>query len=796
MKPRARWWKRLAWFILLLLLSVALGAYLLLRQSLPQLDGERAVGGLADTATITRDAQGTVTVQAALREDALRALGFVHAQERFFEMDLMRRAAAGELSELFGRAALPLDRKNRVHRFRHRAAAVLAAATTQHRAGIDAYVEGVNAGLHALAARPFPYLLLRQQPRDWSATDCVLVIDAMFLDLNSGGGNERELALMRMHAALPPSLYALLNAPGTDWDAPLRGDAYATPPLPTVDEVDLRKLDRALFGKQVALGGDLGIGSNNFGVSGALTETGAALIANDMHLGLGVPNIWFRARIRYERDTLGRGPVDLIGATLPGVPGLVAGSNGHIAWAYTNSYGDWLDWVRVPWLDAERTRYRGTHGEANIERIEERIAIAGDESETLTFAMSEFGPVLAEENEQTGLALDWIAYHPRGLNFEIYDLAHAQDVTQALAIAQRAGMPPQNFTVGDANGALAWTIIGAIPERGAFDPLLPHTRDAEHPGWLGWLPPERYPLVMAPESGRIWTANARTMDGDALAAIGDGGYALGARARQIRDGLFARERFAPADMLAIQLDDRTLFLERWWRLLRDTLAHNNDPALAELSRLTQTWDQRASTDAVSYRLVRAFRLAVSQAVVDGLFAPMRAHDAEFVAPALSQVEGAVWRLLQERPAHLLAPIYTDWDALLVRAAHQVVEELGSQPGGLAARNWGERNTTRIRHPLSRAIGALGWLLDMPARALPGDTAMPRVQAPAFGSSERFAVSPGHEDQGYFHMPGGQSGHPLSPFYGAGHRDWEEGTPSPFLPGPTVHTLRLTPANAR
>jgi penicillin amidase len=133
--------------------------------------------------------------------------------------------------------------------------------------------------------------------------------------------------------------------------------------------------------------------------------------------------------------------------------------------------------------------------------------------------------------------------------------------------------------------------------------------------------------------------------------------------------------------------------------------------------------------------------------------------------------------------------------LLASAARRVFDELDAQPGGLAARRWGERNTSAIRHPLSRALPVLAWLLDMPARALPGDTAMPRVQGPSFGASQRFAVAPGHEDKGYFHMPGGQSGHPLSPYYGAGHEDWELGTPTPFLPGAAQQTLLLHAASA-
>jgi penicillin G amidase len=355
-------------------------------------------------------------------------------------------------------------------------------------------------------------------------------------------------------------------------------------------------------------------------------------------------------------------------------------------------------------------------------------------------------------------------------------------------------MPAQNLLVGDREGRLAWTIAGRIPNRVGYDGTAPADWSQPGIGWDGWLAPEHYPQVVDPASHRIWTANARVVDGDAYARIGAGEYALGARARQIRDDLFARDRFAPTDLLAIQLDDRTLFQQRWWQLLRDTLAKApGDAALTELASVTATWDERASTDAVAYRMARAFRIHVHTIVADSLAAPMRQHDVAFVMPGLSQSEGIVWAMLQQKPMNLLSPHYADWDALLLDCAHRTANDFAGQPGGLAQRTWGERNRSRIRHPLSGAVPFLSRWLDMPSRELAGDSAMPRVQGPSFGASERFAVSPGHEADGYLHMPGGQSGHPFSPYYGAGHSAWEEGKATPFLPGAAEHTLTFSPA---
>jgi penicillin amidase len=249
-------------------------------------------------------------------------------------------------------------------------------------------------------------------------------------------------------------------------------------------------------------------------------------------------------------------------------------------------------------------------------------------------------------------------------------------------------------------------------------------------------------------------------------------------------------------MLAIQLDDRALLLERWKDLLQLELDRAPTSALNEaMKKALSDWNGKASVDSVAYRLVRAWRNEVIDSVLDGFAAAVRRKFPDFALPKMALVENAVWNLLEQRPLHLLPPGHADWDALLLACAERSGGALASQPGGLAARTWGERNTMRIAHPLSRALPAFvaRWL-DMPHEALPGDINMPRVQGPAFGASERFAVSPGDEARGYFMMSGGQSGHPLSPYYGAGHQDWAEGKPTPFLPGPMQHTVRFTPAD--
>ncbi len=784
---------RTGWVVVFLAACACIASWLALRGSLPTLEGDLAIDGLRAAASAERDALGTLTVHGADRRDVTRILGYVHAQERFFEMDLMRRQAAGELAEVFGPVALEADRAARVHRLRARVEAAFALLPQADRDVLDTYRDGVNAGLEALPVRPFPYLLARTAPAPWRSEDSLLVIHAMYFALNDAT-NARELGHAYLDASLPPSAVAFLTASGGDWDAPLQGPAMTWPSPPSADELDLRTLDPSLLrGTEPSSG--IVPGSNSFAAGGALTG-GAALVANDMHLQLRAPNLWFRARLVYPDPRRPGEAVDVTGASLPGTPAIVAGSNRRIAWAFTNSYGDFTDWVRVPAIEGDADRYATPDGSEAITTHVETLRVRGGGDETLDVRETRWGPITATDADGTPLALAWTAHREGAVNLDLMQFEAAAGVDEAIMIAQRCGMPAQNLVVGDRAGNLAWTIAGRIPHRlGDADPRRPMDWSRAGTGWVGWLEPEAYPVIRNPQGDRLWTANARLLpEGRQLDVFGDGGYDFGARQRQIRDDMLGRERFAPADMLAIQLDDRALFLGRWHARLAALLAGaETTPARSRLRDALMDWNGRASTDSVAYRIVRDWRDEVTSRVLDGFAAAVRAQHDDFTMPKLAQAEHAVWMLLETQPVHLLPPGPVDWNALMLDSADRVFERLDAREGGLAAQHWGARNTARIRHPMSRALPAWAarWL-DMPADALPGDANLPRVQGPSFGASERFAVAPGDEENGYFQMPGGQSGHPLSPFHGAGHADWVDGTPTPFLPGPARHVLAFKP----
>ncbi len=811
-----RWLLRGLVLLAVLATAALLAAWLLFRASLPPLQGRFAVPlpAGAGPVRLARDARGTITIEAATQREAAFGLGFAHGQDRFFQMDLSRRVAAGELAALFGAAAIDQDLLARPFGFRRVARRELAAASAEELAWLDAYVAGVNAGLGSLRARPWEYWVLRAQPEPWRAEDSLLTLHAMWWQLQfadvprerlrreiearvaervaAGSGGEADSSAAR-------SVLQFLFPRGTEWDAPnfqsaadaaesaAGRDGPESSPPPPPELFDLRGVGPRRAPQaprtEIVTPPRLAPGSNSWAVAGRLVAgDGAALVANDMHLGQRVPATWYRARLRLPG-------YDYNGVTMPGLPALVAGSNGSIAWGLTNSYGDWSD-VNLVSCDLAAGRYLTDAGWRPFVRRRETIAVARQASRAIEVLDSPLGVLLGTSADGRSCTLvRWLAREPGATNLRMLAFQQARDVDAALALAPQVGVPQLNLAVGDRDGRIGWTILGRIP-RGPAGPSTPAP--------VEWREAGEQPILVDPESGRLWTANARVVDGDAERVIGSdeagigAGYELGARARQLRDDLLALERPAtPADMLAIQLDDRALFLDRWRRLLLATLdedALKNAPRRAELRRWAERWDGHAATSSVGYRIVREFRARAQQSVWRMLLQALGVDATRAEPPA--QFEGPLWRMVTEQPEHLLAPPWSSWREFLLAQADGTADALRAACGALERCTWGARNQVALRHPLSPALPWLAGLIDLPALPLPGDQDMPRVQMGAFGASERFAVSPGREAEGYLQLPGGPSGHPLSPWYRTGFDDWVAGRPTPLLPGPAQHVLTL------
>ncbi len=538
----------------LLVLGLAGGgwwAYGRLSASLPRLDGQLKLAGLGAPVTVERDGLGVPSIRGRSRQDVARATGFLHAQDRFFQMDLSRRRAAGELAALVGPQALPVDRRARVHRLRPEARTAVALLSHEEQGVLRAYVEGVNAGLQALAAPPFEYTLLRQDPVAWRPEDTMLVVLSMFLTLQDEDG-EYESTLATMHEVLPPEMFDLMAPAGTEWDAPVVGLPFETPPVPGAEVYNLRRMrtgkpeielpDRSDIverdGRMPWDAGepDVALGSNNWAVAGSLTRNGSALVANDMHLAIRVPNTWYRARLEWP-DEVTAEPHVVVGTTLPGVPSLVTGSNTHVAWGFTNTYADWTDLVLLDLDPTDSNRYKTPDGWQRFTQYNEEIAVAGQDTERLTVRWTIWGPVVGTDFMGRLRAARWVGHAPDRLGASLMPLERVRTLEEAFEAANGAGVPGQNLVLGERSGRIGWTIFGAIPNRVGFDGRLPSSWADGWRGWNGWLDPVDYPRLIDPPGDRIWTANARVVDGAMLAQLGDGSYEVGARATMVRDRL-------------------------------------------------------------------------------------------------------------------------------------------------------------------------------------------------------------------------------------------------------------------
>jgi penicillin amidase len=810
-----RFLKVLVIALVVILVAVVAGAFWArgrLRGSLPQLEGSHQVAGLTAPVSIQRDHLGIPSIRGATREDVARALGFLHAQDRFFQMDVARRRAAGELAALIGVRAVVLDREIRVHRFRAEAQHAVKLLAPASRRIAEAYAEGVNSGLASLAAPPFEYLVLRQQPQRWLVEDSFLVVLSMFITLQDTDGSY-ESTLGTMHDVLPQPMFDFLAPKGTEWDTPVVGESFTTPPIPGPDVYNLRSRragrttlplperpprvqlrpgpsDSDLGTWDLGFGDRSALGSNNWAVSGALTADGRAIVANDMHLFIRVPNTWYRASMEWPSHRL-------IGVTLPGVPALVTGSNTHVAWGFTNTWADWGDLVELEVDPSNPNRYRTPDGWRNFEVFDEAIAVAGAAPQHEQVRWTIWGPVLGPDHRGRLRAYAWVAHAADRLATTVTPLESAQTIEEAFDEANGLGTPGQNLVIVDRSGRIGWSVYGAIPRRVGMDGVLPSSWTDGARGWKGWIDRTEYPRILNPPDGRIWTANARVVGGEMLAKLGDGSYDTGTRARQIRDRLMARDRFTARDMLDIQMDASSRFLDRWRTLLLNVLTPSalaDHAYRADLRRLVDGgWSGRAAPDSAAYAFVHRFRELLSERIMAFVLSECYEADAMFDYSTVRRREGPLWKLVNEKPMHLLDPQYSSWDDLILATIDEVIIETTMRGSAtLAEHKWSEYNVTMFRHPLSAAIPFAGRWLDMPAKPLAGDLYTIQVHSGSLGASERMVVSPGHEDEGIMHMPTGQSGHPLSPFYANSHEAWVNGDPTPFLPGPAEYTLTLTP----
>jgi penicillin amidase len=777
------WSLRIVGVLLLLFALAMLAVWLYVRASLPLLEGSVQSTTLASTVTVARDARGVPLISGTDRDDIAYATGFVHAQERFFQMDLLRRAGGGELAELFGAKALELDKARRLHRFRARAGLALAALSVDERRLLDHYVAGVNEGLNTLGAHPFEYKLIGVRPRAWQAVDSLLVVCAMYFDLQ-GNQLPRELARGWVLDHTSAEQRAFLLPEASAWDATLDGE-IALPALAIPARAPAWWGQASATGAATLASADFidSVGSNNWALAGSRSKDGAAIVSDDMHLGLQLPNIWYRLALQFP-DAQGK-QRRTVGVTLPGAPPVVVvGSNGHVAWGFTNSYGDYFDLVTLELDPARPGQVRTPAGWETPAMFAETILVKGEPAARLEVRETTLGPI--REIAGTAYALHWLAHGPGALNVNSRKLETAETLDAALDIANTLGIPEQNFVAGDDQGNIGWTITGLLARRAQGSATFD-----------GSMAPTETPRLKNPAVGQLSSSNSRQLQGDGARLIGDGGFDIGARHRQAREALLALgAKVDVGSAYGVTLDDRALFIAPWReRAIKvlDAAAIAGKPERAQfLAQLKDGWSGRASVDSVGYRLARQFMWSMH----DQLYGHANGEVAKLDGKATMALASSRWpavmaRLLDEQPAGWLPPGYASWREVQLGAVDRAIREVTRDGTALNDATWGRRNTAAIAHPITGALPFLKLWLAAPEDQLPGDANMPRVAGNKLGQSQRMTVTPGKEELGVFNMPGGQSGHPLSPYFLAGHEDWVKGTMTPLLPGVARHTLVFT-----
>lgn len=756
--------KRLLLVVVVLALAGTAIVYGVLTLSLPTLDGKGRSDAVTQPVKVARDTLGQAVITAATRHEAAYGLGYAHGQDRFFQMDLLRRNAAGELSELFGKAALALDKKMRFHQLRKRSQAILKTLPEADKQLLKSYAQGVNEGLAQVGYPSFEYLLTGAEQQPWQSEDSLLVIFSMYLDLQTATF-ERDQALIQIQQQYGAKMVEFLTQP-SQYQAALDG-SILTPYSQTIPQLPTQPLAAIK-----SITANLEVGSNNWAVTADLTNTQAAMLSDDMHLSMAVPVIWYRAQLNYTHNNQA---YQVTGVSLPGAPAIVVGSNNKIAWGFTNGYIDTADWIAL--TDSSKTW-----------QVNEVITLDNGNDEIYPLTLSEYGPVKYINNHP--YALSWAAHQPYAVDMQLLQLEQAETVDDALNIASNVGIPVQNLMVVDSQGSAAWKHMGGIPARTAPSEFAIN----ENKYSATWQQNEVIrPFVKNPESGRLWTGNSRVVSAEDNARFGNGGYALGARAMQIRDRLFEKQQFNEGDFYQLQLDNQARFLTPWHGLLLEQLKQQPEH-YADYINALDNWQQCACSTSVGYTLVKMYRDELINILFSSIEASLNKQDGT-LSYVKRDLEPAVWQLIKAQPASWINPQFTNWEQQLQGAFEQTLAQLTAKFGNnIQNWQWGKVNELAIEHPFAKQIPLLSKLLNMPTAPGFGDSYMPAVQKTSFGASQRFIAQPGHLESAILTVPGGQSGHPLSEFYRAGFDEYVEGKHTPLLPQTFMHQIEIVPIN--
>jgi len=820
-----RWLRGSLWTlgsIVFLMLLLAGGSLFWLHHamvaSLPVLDGSIQASGLTGEVTIRRDQHGVPHIEAVSQDDLFFAQGYITAQDRLWQMDMLRRNASGDLAEILGASVLEHDRAQRVFQFRNVAHRIYNSLPDADRHRYEQYARGVNLYIQQNEAHlPAEFRLIRYHPRPWAGMDSVLIGLNMIQSLDNHFEDKlsRERIVNHLH---DPRLEAELYPTGSWRDQPpTAAVADMTQPHPAPPPADDEENDQNQAGikstfkspgipaedlRTLRLAqGSAGCsgcipGSNNWVISGKHTASGKTMLANDMHLGLSVPNIWYMADLKAPG-------LHVTGVTLPGVPLVIAGHNEHVAWGFTALYADVQD-VYVERLDG-KGNYAGPQGQwLPLAHAAETIHVRFGKDVKVDVQLTAHGPLINPifHNQARPIALHWTLYDPALAAIPLYEMNTAANWQQFSAALGAWCWPTQNVVYADDAGHIAYHAVGKVPMRPNGLAGLP-IEDNDHE-WQGYMPFDELPYSVDPPSGLLATANARVTPNDTkfpLTLDWPDAY----RAERVYMDLRGRDKLTRQDMLTVQNDiysEVDQELAHRFAYAIDQSAAGTDPRLKQAADLLRSWDGRMSTDSAAASIILRTRQAFWPLILE----PKLGSDAEFYSWAESNF--AEEEIIMHggassgsdnaaAPSKWLPSNYKNWDALLTEAVRRGLQN-GRAPADLSKWAYGSWHVVDLEHPVYAMLPIVKGWTGTGEHPLSGDTTTIKQVGRAFGPSQRFTMDWSDPDASTENIVLGESGNPAGNWFRDQWPAWYNGTTfalpfsSSAVATETTHTLRLVP----
>jgi penicillin amidase len=727
--------------------------------------------------------------------DLFLAQGFLTAQDRMWQIDGMRRYAAGELSEILGQNFLQHDREQRILSLRPAARRAVETASPEVRAQLDAYASGVNAYLEAHRNNlPLEFRILRYTPRPWSAEDSMLISAQMVRDLNLRSFEEslgKEKILARLGPELTADLYvnsSLHDRPPTE-SFQIRDDDSTAPGNDEEDNDEEKGPDsNVAFSGSITpslpglprlameAGDPFELGSNNWVISGAHTVSGKPLLSNDMHLGHQMPNLW------YQVD-LNSGNFHVAGVSLPGVPFVIVGHNQHIAWGFTN-VGPTVDDLYIETFN-DAGQYLAPEGWVSPERRREVIRVKDGQDVSFDVLTTRHGPIVTDliPGESRKLALRWTLYD--GMRFPFLRVDAAQNWDEFRQAFSELDAPGQNVVYADVEGNIGYQATGKVPIRAAGDGTVPVDGSDKAHDWIGWLPYDKMPHILNPPSGIIATANGRITP-DRYPYLISSSWEAPWRTARIYRVLGSGKKFSVADMLSLQTDITSDFDRFVAERFVYAVDHAAQPSarLKNAAEILRNWDGRMLAGSAAPTIEYYGRMELVRMLLEPKLGPDESSEASNRS-SLSWKSyhwpmRSVWteNVLLRHPQRWLPQNYQSYDDLLA-AALQSALSAPEAPQQLAEWKWGEFNAIEIQNPVLGQIPLLRKWTGPGVQPQSGSGFSVKAVTKDHGPSERMTVDLANLDRSTLNLVTGEAGNFLSPYYMNQWKAWYDGTTFPW-----------------